>query len=183
MNNSQAFPMFKRAGFNLSSHDIRRTVASLLRNELRATVDDIGLILDHSVGSVNQSLIHGVQDGTSGKEQIATELGLVGRVTVVKTRALLLFQIQRNAQAARIGPTVTDLGQSPYGVLISQCACELVQGLERTAHKAVTLLQCGDSLLSGLAFDPFVTIEHNLYPKRGYPLILMVMWPQSDSIK
>ena len=64
---------------------------------------------------------------------------------------------------------VTDLDQSPYGVLIAQGICEPIQGLERTTHKALTLLQSGDNLLSGLTFAPFVIIEHNLHPERRMP--------------
>jgi hypothetical protein len=53
--------------------------------------------------------------------------------------ALLLLDIQSEAEAARIDPTLTDLSQPPYRVVFTQGICDLVQGLERTTYKAVTL--------------------------------------------
>jgi hypothetical protein len=60
--------------------------------------------------------------------------------------AALFFNIEAKAQTARINPTLTDLGQPPYNVVLTQGVCDLVQGLEGTTHKAVTLLNHGDSL-------------------------------------
>jgi len=59
MNNGQAHRLLNRSDFELSSHDVRRTVASLLRTELMASIDNIDLILGASLSSINQSYIHG----------------------------------------------------------------------------------------------------------------------------
>ncbi|MCU7939821.1 MAG: hypothetical protein KZQ64_07620 [gamma proteobacterium symbiont of Bathyaustriella thionipta] len=59
MSNGCGYITLGRSNFKNSSHDIRRTVASRLRVELNATVDDIDLILNHSVGTVNDSYIQG----------------------------------------------------------------------------------------------------------------------------
>ena len=103
------------------------------------------------------------------KQQIPTVLELITRIPIVKPRKPLLFQGQGEAQTTRINPTVTDLGQSPYSVQGTQGICDLVQGLERTSDKTVTLLHQGDGLLAGSTFDPFVTVEQNLNTKRGMP--------------
>ena len=57
--NALVHRLLSKSPFKLSSHDVRRSTATFLRNELRCTVDEIDLILDHSVGTVNQSYIHG----------------------------------------------------------------------------------------------------------------------------
>jgi len=57
--NNIIFTFLKSNGFKFSSHSIRRTVTTLLRNELGATVDDVNIITDHSLGAVNQAYMIG----------------------------------------------------------------------------------------------------------------------------
>ena len=131
-------------------------------------VAEYGLQLRHvelAPGAIDQPLEHGIEGGSTGEQEIAAVLDLVGGVAIAEMRPLLLLEIQREAETAGVYPTVTDLGKSPYGVLVAQGLCELIQGLERATHEAVTLLADGDSLPAGLALDPFVTVEHDLNPE------------------
>jgi len=120
--------------------------------------------------SVDESLEERVQGRAASEEQIATILetilDLIGGIAVMKSRALLLIDVEGETQASGQNPTVTDFGHPPYSAFAAQGICELVQGLNRTPHKAVTLPLRGDSLLASLSVDPFVTVEHDLYTKR-----------------
>ena len=48
------------------------------------------------------------------KDQAAAVLDLVHRVLVTESPALLLFQIQRQAETAGVNPALADLAQAPY---------------------------------------------------------------------
>ncbi|MBI4024693.1 MAG: hypothetical protein HY360_06900 [Verrucomicrobia bacterium] len=49
---------------------------------------------------------------------------------------------------------------------LAQVPGQLIQGIQVAAcGKAVALLDPGDSLLMGLAFDPLVAVDHHLHPK------------------
>jgi hypothetical protein len=125
--------------------------------------------IEQSPRAVDEPLVDRIQGGAAPEQQIAAVLELVAGIAVAELRARLLVEVQGEAQATRVDPTVTDLGQSPYRVLLTQGLCELIQGLERSPHEAVALLLDGDGVRVGLAVDPFVPVEHELHPERWVP--------------
>src|SRR6476620_1402622 len=143
---------------------------------MRAVVDAMRAVLpskdgfelvyiEQATGAFDHALVDFIKCRASLEEEIAAVLKLVARILVAKPRAALFFDIEAKAQTARINPTLTDLGQPPYSVVLTQGVCDLVQGLVGTTHKAVTLLNHRDGLLAGAAFDPFVSVEHHLHAK------------------
>ena len=116
-------------------------------------------------GSCEHPLVNCVEACAAFKQKVAAVFKLISRILVSESGTLLLLKVQSEAQAARIDPTLTDLSQAPYSVSFTQGIRDLVQGLERTTYKAVTLLAAGDGFFAGTAFDPFVSVEHHLQGK------------------
>jgi hypothetical protein len=61
------------------------------------------------------------------EQQIPAVLQLVVRILVPEPTPLLLFQIQSEAQATGVDPTLADLAQPPYRRFLGQGICDLRQ--------------------------------------------------------
>ncbi len=64
-------------------------------------------------GAQDHRLIDLIERVAGAEQQVARVFKLGVGIRVAEARALLLRQVQREDQAARIDPTVHDLGQSP----------------------------------------------------------------------
>jgi hypothetical protein len=96
-------------------------------------------------GAVDDPVEHAVHLGADGEQQVAAVLGLIDRVAVAEPAALLLGQVQPEAQAGGVDPPVDDLGQSPYRRGLRQGVCDLSQGGGvGDAGEAVALLDVSD---------------------------------------
>jgi hypothetical protein len=58
------------------------------------------------------------------KEQVPAVLGLIHRVAVTESAALLVTEVQAEAQAGRIDPPVADPAQAPYSRLLRPGICD-----------------------------------------------------------
>src|SRR5688500_5708217 len=71
-------------------------------------------------GPVNQRMEYLVHLSARSERQIPAVLHLVDRILVTKGAPLLLFQIQRKAEAGGINPTLAELAQAPCSPLCGQ---------------------------------------------------------------
>ncbi len=85
----------------------------------------------------------------------------------MKPTLLLLVQIEREAQAGGIDPTLAELAQPPYSLLLRQGVCDLRQA-RRVGDMSKTVAFFGklDTRLLRRASHIFVTIEDNLGGER-----------------
>src|SRR5215469_9819530 len=60
------------------------------------------------------------------EHQVATVFDLIAEVLIAEAAALLLVEVEREAQAA-VDPTLADLAQSPYSPRLGQGVCDLRQ--------------------------------------------------------
>ena len=72
---------------------------------------------------------HPVHQCARGEEQVAAVLDLVDRVVVAETTAGLLVEIQAEAEAGGVDPTIADQAEAPYRLGPRQGVCDLSQGL------------------------------------------------------
>src|SRR5574341_536153 len=100
-------------------------------------------------GPVDQPLEDLLHLSPQMKDQVATVLDLVHRVLVAKSASLLFFQIECEAEAGAVDPTLADLAQVPYSPRVGQGVCNLGQvcGLGNDG-KTVALLGEGDPILA-----------------------------------
>ena len=82
------------------------------------------------------------------EQQIAAVLDLENRVLVRKNAALLLFQVQREAQTGGINPTFTELAQTPCGLIPRQGVCDLRQ-IRGVGNCRKTVVLFGETDVSG----------------------------------
>ena len=62
--------------------------------------------------------------------------------------------------AGRVDPSLAKLAQSADSVLVMQSCCDTVDRIKITAlDKAVAVLDRGQALAPGLAFDPLVAVQ------------------------
>src|SRR5207237_6384751 len=81
------------------------------------------------------------------EQQVPAVFGLVDRVAIAEPAALLLIEVQAEAQAGRIDPPVADLAQAPYSRITRPGICDPGQALRiRDLSKTVPLLDEPDPL-------------------------------------
>ena len=61
-NNSVIYAMLRKTQFGISSHDIRRTGADILEGMKDVSLDDVSLILDHSVQGADSNYVRKNKD-------------------------------------------------------------------------------------------------------------------------
>jgi len=74
----------------------------------------------------NQGLKHLIEMADYLEQQVATVFDLIAGVLIAEANALLLVEVEREAQAA-IDPALADLAQSPYSLRLGQGVCDLRQ--------------------------------------------------------
>src|SRR6201993_1136632 len=103
------------------------------------------------------------------EHQVATVFDLIAGVLIAEPAALLLVEVEREAQAA-IDPTLADLAQSPYSPRLGQGVCDLRQACGvGDRRKAVSFLVKAEACLARLAGDVFVAVQHHLGGERRMP--------------
>src|ERR1700747_2424473 len=115
------------------------------------------------------------------EHQVATVFDLIAGVLIAEAAALLLVEVEREAQAA-VDPTLADLAQSPYRPRLGQGVCDLCQacGVGDGRKQFPSLVKRRPPLHARQATYswPFkITWAGN----GGCPLILIVRWTQSGS--
>jgi hypothetical protein len=121
-------------------------------------------------GAVDDPVEHPVHLGADGEQQVAAVLGLIDRVAVAEPAALLLDQVEPEAQARGVDPPVDDLGQSPYRRGLRQGVCDLGQaGGVGDAGEAVALLDVAEAACPGRGGDVLVPVEDDLGAERWMP--------------
>ena len=117
---------------------------------------------------------HGVEGALHrravGEDQVAAVLDLKDRVGVAEAAAVLLGQVQAEAQACGVDPTSRDLAQAPYSPRLGQGVCDLSQALRFTdPGETVALLREADARRLGGAGDVLVAVEDDLGAERWMP--------------
>src|SRR5712691_1987070 len=81
----------------------------------------------------------------------------------MEASALLLLEVQCEAQTRGVNPLFAHLGQPPYGAILGQGICDLCQACWiDNVGEAVALLAEAEVSLSGLASDALVAVEDDL---------------------
>src|SRR2546427_6813916 len=107
-----------------------------------------GLEIEGSTAAVDESLKHLVHLPAYREDQISAVFDLIVRVLVTEPAALLLIEVEREADTA-VYPTLADLAQSPYSPGLGQGVCDLRQtGGVGDSRKAVSFLGEGDARLA-----------------------------------
>src|SRR2546421_1511179 len=100
------------------------------------------------------------------ENQVAAVLHLIIRILVMKPALLLLFQIEREAQAGGINPTLAGLTQPPYSPLLGQGVCDLRQARVRDMSKTISFLCKVDPGFACLAGHVLMTVQDHLGGER-----------------
>ena len=104
------------------------------------------------------------------EQQVPGVFGLVDGVGVAEPAALLLGEVQAEAQAGRIDPPVADLAQAPYSRIARPGICDPGQALRiRDLSKTVPLLGEPDALGVRGDRDVLMPVEHHLRAERRMP--------------
>src|SRR5205085_3824657 len=104
------------------------------------------------------------------ENQVAAVLDLVVRILVMKSALLLLLQIEREAQAGGINPTLADLAQPPYSPLFGQGVCDLRQACGVSdISKTVSFFCKADPRFARPARDILMTVQDDLSWKGRMP--------------
>ena len=80
-----------------------------------------------STTAVNQRMEHLIHLPADLENKVPAVFDLIVGVLIMKPALLLLIQIEREAQAGGINPTLADLAQLPYSPLLGQGVCDLRQ--------------------------------------------------------
>src|SRR5689334_9996130 len=88
----------------------------------------------------------------------------------MKSALLLLLQVEREAQAGGINPTLADLTQPPYSPLLGQGVCDLRQARGvRDMSKTISFLCKADAGFECLAGHVLMTVQDHLGWERWMP--------------
>src|SRR3954452_2452203 len=78
-------------------------------------------------GPVHDPVEHPIHLRADGEQQVAAVLGLIDRVAVAEPGALLLVDVETEAQTRGVDPPITYLGQAPYRRGLRQGVCDVSQ--------------------------------------------------------
>src|SRR5260370_22322232 len=99
-----------------------------------------GLQIERSTAAVDERLKHLFHVPADRKDQVSAVLDLIVGVLITEAAALLLIEVEREAQAG-INPTLPDLAQSPYRPFFRPGVCDLGQACRfRYSKKTVSFL-------------------------------------------
>src|SRR6516164_1344648 len=103
------------------------------------------------------------------EHQVATVFDLIAGVLIAEAAALLLVEVEREAQAA-VGPTLADLAQSLYSPRLGQGVCDLRQACGvGDGRKTVSFLGKVEPRFARPAGDIFVAVQDHLGGERWMP--------------
>jgi hypothetical protein len=126
--------------------------------------------IQRRTAAVNEGLKNLLHVPADFEDQVAAVLDLVVRVLVTKPAALLLFQIQREAQTGRINPTLADPAQPPCSPLLGQGLCDVRQASGvRDMSEAVSFLDEAERRLACLAGHVLMAVQDHLGGKGRMP--------------
>jgi hypothetical protein len=119
--------------------------------------------VDHRV----EDLLHPV---AVGEDQVAAVFDLIDGEGVAETAALLLVEVEPEAQARGIDPALADLAQPPYSRILRQGICDPSQarGIGDRGEAVVDLAECYPRRLR-LTGHVFVAVEYDLRAERRMP--------------
>src|SRR5512133_399292 len=104
------------------------------------------------------------------ENQVAAVLHLIIRVLVMKPALFLLLQVEREAQAGAINPTLAGLLQPPYSPLPGQGVCDLGQACGvRDMSKTIAIFCKADASFARLACYVLMPVEDHLGGERRMP--------------
>ena len=117
------------------------------------------LEIEQRAAPVNQGLKHFLHASADFENQIPAVLDLVMGVLILKPASFLLLQVECEAQAGAINPTLADLVQAPYSPWLGQGICDLSQACGvGNMSKTVSILSKADSCLVCLTGNVFVPV-------------------------
>src|SRR5271166_1953009 len=121
-------------------------------------------------GPVDHGVEHLLHRGAVGEVQVATVLELIDGEPVSKSAAVLLVEIQPEAQAGGVDPALADLAQSPYSRILRQGICDPGQARRVGAHgeTVADLAECYPRR-GGLPSHELVAVEDDLRAERRMP--------------
>src|SRR6201997_871476 len=121
-----------------------------------------GLQVQWGAAAVNEGLKHLVHVPAHLEDQVSTVFDLVVGILITEPAALLLVEVEREADTA-VYPTLADLAQPPYSPVLGQGLCDLRQTCGvRDSGKAVSFLGEGDGRLARLAGNVRVAVQDHL---------------------
>jgi len=121
-------------------------------------------------GPVDDAVERSLHHRTGGEDQVAAVLDLIDRVGVAEAAAVLLVQVEPEAQARTVDPAVDDLAQPPYRPGLGQGVCDLSQALGFIdPGEAVALLGEVDAGRLRGGRDVLGAVEDDLRPERRMP--------------
>src|SRR5215467_3977550 len=122
--------------------------------------------------AVDQGLKHLVKMAAHLEHEVATVFDLIAGVLIVEAAALLLVEVEREAQAA-LDPTLADLAQSPYRPRLGQGVCDLGQACGvGDGGKTVSFLGKAQARFARPAGNVFVAVQDNLSGEGRMPTYL-----------
>src|SRR4029077_17098269 len=105
-----------------------------------------------------------------GEDQVAAVLELIDGQPVAESAAVLLVEIQPEAQAGGVDPALADLAQPPYSRVARQGICDPSQarGIGDRGEAVADLAECYPRRL-GLRSHELVAVEDDLRAERRMP--------------
>src|ERR1700740_3166971 len=158
-------------GRSLDSHfPLGRSLGSAISRAATVSQDrPDGLQVQGCAAAVDQGLKHLVEMPADLEDQVATVFDLIAGILIAEPAALLLVEVECEAQTA-VDPTLADLAQSPYSPRLGQGVCDLRQACGvGDGGKAVSLFGKAEARLARLAGDVFVAVQHHLGGERRMP--------------
>ena len=112
--------------------------------------------------ALNDAIKHMIQNLSAREQQVPAQFRLKYRIRISDARFFLFGTLQGKTQAARVYPTLADIGQSPYRAGSSHGVCDGGQCWSvGNSSKAVVFFSKWNFALSRLTFNVFMTIENN----------------------
>ena len=121
-------------------------------------------------GPVDHSVEDPLHRRAVGEDQVAAVLELIDGQPINKSAALLLVEIQPEAQARGIDPALADLAQPPYSRILRQGICDPGQA-RRLGDRGKAIAGLGECYprRGGLPGHLLVAIEDDLRAERRMP--------------
>lgn len=117
--------------------------------------------IEMSTSSIDDSLEEPFQVPTAVEQEVTTRFELEHGVFIPESHTLLVGVVEGEAETT-INPTLADLRQAPYSVLMAQGVCDSAQACGvGNMGKAVAFLDEIYSLAGGPSSDILVAIEHD----------------------
>ena len=121
-------------------------------------------------GPVDHGVEHPLHRRAVGEDQVAAVLELIDGEPVAESAAVLLVEIEPEAQAGGVDPALADLAQPPYSRVVRQGICDPGQA-HRVGDRGEAVADLGECYprRCGLPGHELVAVEDDLRAERRMP--------------